>query len=98
MLANSLVPPGDSHTYINPYDNSDWLLTPGDWAQGVPGARNADGSPLSLGTVRNGSDFVAFSAMTEIDDVQIYSSPLSAYEVLHLKNRPGAQFTTDKHL
>ncbi|MFN2334179.1 MAG: hypothetical protein ABR550_07115, partial [Wenzhouxiangellaceae bacterium] len=41
VLANSLVPPGDSYTYINPDDDSDWLLTPGDWTQGAPGAMNS---------------------------------------------------------
>lgn len=41
VLAASLVAPGDSFTYLNPDDDSDWLLTPGDWAQGAPGAMNS---------------------------------------------------------
>jgi len=41
VLANSLVAPGDSFIYINPDDDSDWRLTPNDWAQGAPGAMNS---------------------------------------------------------
>ncbi|TVR95235.1 MAG: choice-of-anchor A family protein [Wenzhouxiangellaceae bacterium] len=40
-LANSLIPPGDSYTYVNPDDESDWLLSVGSWVQGAPGAMNA---------------------------------------------------------
>jgi len=40
-LAQSLVAPGDSYTYVNQDDNSDWLLTVGDWAQGATGAMNS---------------------------------------------------------
>ncbi|MEZ4770332.1 MAG: hypothetical protein R2844_18130 [Caldilineales bacterium] len=40
-LANSLTQPGDSHTYINPDNPSDHLLSVGDWVKGVPGVNNS---------------------------------------------------------
>ncbi len=40
-LANSLLAPGDSYTYVNPDDDSNWLLSIGDWTQGAPGSMNA---------------------------------------------------------
>lgn len=40
-LATSLTPPGDSDTYVNPYDASDYWVTIGDWVQGSPGVSNA---------------------------------------------------------
>ncbi|MBN2266531.1 MAG: choice-of-anchor A family protein, partial [Candidatus Aminicenantes bacterium] len=40
-LAQSLLPPGDSYTYVNPDDDTDWLLNVGEWVQGAPGSMNA---------------------------------------------------------
>ncbi|MFI5007642.1 MAG: choice-of-anchor A family protein, partial [Solirubrobacterales bacterium] len=40
-LATSLTPPGDSYTYVNPDDDTDWLLSPGDWVKGAPGNMNS---------------------------------------------------------
>ncbi len=39
-LIQSLTPPGDSETYVNPRDTSDRQLTQGDWVQGRPGVSN----------------------------------------------------------
>jgi len=54
-----------------------------------PGAHNSDGSALALGSARNGADFVSYSAITFMDDVQIYAEPLSAAEVEYLLTHPG---------
>jgi RHS repeat-associated protein len=40
-MATSLMPPGDSDTYVDPDDASDHLLNIGDWAQGSTGSMNA---------------------------------------------------------
>lgn len=40
-LANNLTPPGGSHTYVNPHDPADTLVSVGDWVQGSPGVANA---------------------------------------------------------
>ena len=40
-LCESLTPPGNSETYINPYDPSDRTLTIGDWVEGTTGKKNA---------------------------------------------------------
>ncbi|MCL4264506.1 MAG: tandem-95 repeat protein [Anaerolineae bacterium] len=40
-LVASLTPPGNSHTYVNPYDPSDHLVSTGDWVRGKPGVSNA---------------------------------------------------------
>ncbi|HET9315695.1 MAG TPA: FG-GAP-like repeat-containing protein, partial [Vicinamibacteria bacterium] len=40
-LARSLTPPGDSYTYINPYDSTDWLVSPHDWVKGAAGNMNS---------------------------------------------------------
>jgi len=58
-------------------------------AGGLPGAHNSDGSPLAIGTVRNGGDFVQFAAVTRMDDLQIYQRPLSAAQVVTLMSWPG---------
>lgn len=55
----------------------------------LPGARSSDDSAFDIGTVRNGPDFVAFSAGTYIDDVQLYNGPLSASDVAFLMANPG---------
>ena len=39
-LASSLVPPGNSQLYKNPYDSGDTSIDIGDWVQGVPGVKN----------------------------------------------------------
>ena len=51
-LATSLTPPGDSHTYINPYDLSDRWITIGDWVQGSPGVSNASSVRNALDTLK----------------------------------------------
>lgn len=40
-LAQSLTPPGDSDTYVNPSDPSDHIVSVGDWVQGSPGVANS---------------------------------------------------------
>ncbi|MBE2197677.1 MAG: tandem-95 repeat protein [Anaerolinea sp.] len=40
-LVASLTPPGNSHTYINPYNLDDHEVSPGDWVRGKPGVSNA---------------------------------------------------------
>ncbi|HVU07444.1 MAG TPA: LamG domain-containing protein [Verrucomicrobiae bacterium] len=55
----------------------------------VPGANNSDGSPLDIGSGKNGNDYVVFAAGTYIDDVQIYDQPLTAADVADLMANPG---------
>ncbi|HRQ65461.1 MAG TPA: Ig-like domain-containing protein, partial [Xanthomonadaceae bacterium] len=52
-LAQSLIPPGDSHTYINPDDPDDFLLSVGDWAQGSPGTVNSAAVRANLDALLN---------------------------------------------
>ncbi len=40
-IVNSLTPPGDSNTYVNPYNPTDRLISIGDWVQGSPGLSNS---------------------------------------------------------
>jgi len=40
-LVRSLTPPGDSHTYVNPYAPGDHDLSAGDWVYGKPGVSNS---------------------------------------------------------
>jgi len=40
-LVNSLTPPGDSYTYVNPNNPSDHVVSVGDWVQGKPGVSNS---------------------------------------------------------
>ncbi len=40
-LVASLTPPGNSHTYINPNDPNDHIVSIGDWIEGKPGVSNA---------------------------------------------------------
>jgi hypothetical protein len=40
-LANSLTPPGDSDSYVNPHDPNDHRVSVGDWLQGSPGVGNS---------------------------------------------------------
>jgi len=44
VLARSLTPPGDSHTYVNPDAPSDRAVSPGDWVRGKPGV--SDSRPI----------------------------------------------------
>jgi hypothetical protein len=41
-LAKSLTPPGNSHTYTNPLNRNDHLVSIGDWVEGKPGVSNSD--------------------------------------------------------
>lgn len=61
------------------------------WVQGRPGADNSDGSWLSLGTVRNGTDFVAYATSAEVDEVQMFDGPVSLYEEACLRKFPGRE-------
>ncbi|MGH7988846.1 MAG: LamG domain-containing protein, partial [Limisphaerales bacterium] len=55
----------------------------------ISGANNSDGSPLDIGSGKNGDDFVVFAAGTYIDDVQIYDAPLTVSDVALLMANPG---------
>ena len=41
-LVKSLTPPGNSRTYVNPFNRSDRVVSVGDWVQGKPGISNSD--------------------------------------------------------
>ena len=41
VLASSLIPPGNSHQYINPYDPTDHSLTVSKWVKNSPGVKNS---------------------------------------------------------
>lgn len=69
---------GDVTLYVNGVQ----FLSPG-----TPGATNSDGSPLSIGTAKNGDNqFINFAAGTWIDDVRIYDGPLTQAEVNTLRS------------
>lgn len=40
-LVQSLTPPGDSNTYVNPDNPDDHALSVGDWVHGKPGVSNS---------------------------------------------------------
>ncbi len=61
---------------------------------GTAGADCSDGSSLSIGSTRNGMDFVTFSAATFIDDVQLYDGLLTATDVAFLRTNPGQSIGT----
>ena len=50
-LVQSLTPPGDSDTYVNPYDPNDDGLSTGDWVYGTPGISNASSVRDALDTL-----------------------------------------------
>lgn len=56
-----------------------------------PGASNSGGGAISLGSARNGSDFVAFSAATHLDEIQVYDAPLTVQDAAFLKQHPGGE-------
>lgn len=66
-------------------------------AAGRPGAKNSSGAWFDLGSVRNGTDFTRYGAVTSLDDVQLYDAPLSPYDVAWLRENPGKAITPDKH-
>jgi len=53
------------------------------------GAHNSGGYPLSIGTGKNGTNFQFFAAGAYVDDVQLYSGPLTPAEVDYLRANPG---------
>jgi hypothetical protein len=52
-LVNSLTPPGNSSTYVNPYDPTDHVLSAGDWVYGKPGVSNAKAVRDALDALEN---------------------------------------------
>ena len=58
-LAQSLLPPGDDESYVNPDDPDDALLDRGDWVSGVPGALNASAVREALETLKDQDIVVA---------------------------------------
>jgi PKD repeat protein len=52
-LVHSLTPPGDSATYINPYNSGDRALSLGDWVYGKPGVSNASSVRNALDILKN---------------------------------------------
>lgn len=53
------------------------------------GASNSDGTPLSIGSAKNGSDFIGFAAGVAIDDVQMYDGFLTFSQSNTLFSTPG---------
>ncbi|MFO7537130.1 MAG: PKD domain-containing protein, partial [Chloroflexota bacterium] len=51
-LVNSLTPPGDSYTYINPYDPGDNEVSTGDWVFGAPGVSNSGNVRQALNNLK----------------------------------------------
>lgn len=50
-LAQSLIPPGDSTTYMNPNDLTDHKLSTGDYVRGRPGVTNSNAVRQALDTL-----------------------------------------------
>ncbi len=47
-LAQSLTPPGDSNTFVNPDNPNDNVVSVGDWVKGVPGVNNSSAIRTAL--------------------------------------------------
>ncbi|MGC9400797.1 MAG: vWA domain-containing protein [Anaerolineae bacterium] len=52
-LVQSLTPPGDSDTYVNPDDSDDHTLSTGDWVHGKPGVSNSKSVREALDTLKD---------------------------------------------
>lgn len=52
VLAASLAPPGDSHTYVDPDEPADRQPDAGDWVQGATGSMNADAVRSAMTTLQ----------------------------------------------
>lgn len=52
-FADSLLPPGNSNTYINHNDPTDHKVDIGDWVQGSPGVKNANKIRTNLNVLLN---------------------------------------------
>ncbi len=52
-IRKSLEIPGDSHTYVNPHDPFDNVLSAGDWVYGSPGISNSKGVRDNLDALIN---------------------------------------------
>lgn len=62
------------------------IETPGG---GAPGASNSGGGAVDIGTVRNGSNFIAYAGTAFVDEVYLYDGPLDPDEVAFLRTNPG---------
>ena len=51
-LVNSLTPPGNSDTFVNPNDTADHLVSIGDWVSGKPGVTNSAAVRQALTTLK----------------------------------------------
>ena len=52
-LVQSLTPPGNSDTYVNPADAADHEVSVGDWVQGKPGVSNSSAVRDALDTLED---------------------------------------------
>jgi hypothetical protein len=51
-LAHSLTPPGDSATYVNPYNRADRVVSVRDWVQGDTGLSNSSAVRAALDALK----------------------------------------------
>lgn len=59
-------------------------------SQGQPGARCSDGGAFVVGSMVNDAGFIAYAAISEIDEVQLYDGPLWADDAAYLMANPAA--------
>jgi PKD repeat protein len=73
VLINSLTPPGDSHTYVNPDDPDDNVVSAGDWVYGRPGVANARNVRVALDALKSVDIVVpVWDVAEDHDDVTRY--------------------------
>lgn len=98
ILANSLTPPGDSYTYINPYDPTDSVVSVGDWLRGRPGVANSSRMRAALDVLKT-VDIVVPVWDTAQGSGSMITYQVSAFAVIRLisyqlpkQNSISAQF------
>jgi PKD repeat protein len=73
VLINSLTPAGDSHTYVNPDDPDDNVVSVGDWVYGRPGVANARNVRVALDALKSVDIVVpVWDVAEDHDDVTRY--------------------------
>jgi hypothetical protein len=99
VLAASLTPPGDSHTYTNPNDPNDHEVSSGDWVFGTPGLQNSSAVRAALDVLIGQTIMVPVWASssgsgnnTQYHVVDFALIQITGYELTNSNNRITATY------